>query len=676
MAGYEIGISGLHAAQLALDVVGNNLANGATEGYHRQTVDLRPAEDAYTGGQQIGQGVSVAGIQRMIDKLLDGEIVSHESDMAQIQKELEALTTMESSFAELTTSGLSSAMDNFFNSLNQLAATPTDVNLQSLVVSGAETLANQLRNLSSVARDLDEQTYTEAQDTIKDVNIVTGQIADLNKRIAALGVQGKATNNLQDQRDQLITKLSQMIGIKTYRQEYDVMDVMVGDTSMVLGANSTKLSIGLVENGGNYDLGVTPAGQDSYNTRVEGGRIGGLISLRNTIIRDISSSLDTLAQNIIQETNHLQVQGVGSSGSFQRLYGWTMTETDVDQFVPPATTGDISLRLTDSSGAVTRHTIHVDANTSTLASVAADIAAIPGLNLNTGVNAGRLQIVANPGYSFDFLPGALALPSGYPAGPLAGAGAGADEAPPTIQILGTYTGDTNQTYTCTVQTTPPGGTQAIGNGTTELEVVDGSGMVVAKINLGDGYVPGTIAGVNEGLKIQFNSNGSSPGYLNDGDVFEIQALANSDTSGFLAATGINCFFSGVDAGSMAISEDLTTSPSRIAVSRSVEMTDSANALAMAEVGDTVFSDLNNLTPKSYYRNLATDVGNQISVTKTRQDNTSGVWKNLSDQRSQVSGVDMNDEAAKMLLFERMFQGMARYMNTVSKALDSLLALAS
>ena len=58
MAGYEIGISGLHAAQLALDVVGNNLANGATEGYHRQTVDLRPLEDVFTGGHQIGQGVS------------------------------------------------------------------------------------------------------------------------------------------------------------------------------------------------------------------------------------------------------------------------------------------------------------------------------------------------------------------------------------------------------------------------------------------------------------------------------------------------------------------------------------------------------------------------------------------------------------------------------------------
>ncbi len=674
MAGYEIGISGLHAAQLALDIVGNNLANGATEGYHRQSIDLRPVADVFTAGHHIGQGVSVAGIQRMIDKLLDGEIVSQESSMAQIQKELEALTTMESAFAELTTSALSSAMDDFFNSIHELASNPSDVNLQSLVVSGAETLANQLRNLAAVVTDLEDQTYSEARDTIEDVNMTTMQIAELNKRIASLGVRGQETNNLQDQRDQLITKLSQMIGIKTYRREYDVVDVVVGDTTVVLGSHYSRLGIGLVANNGEYDLAVTPEGQVAYDTKLSGGRIGGLISLRNVIIREISNQLDSLAETIIRKTNDLHVQGVGSAGSFQRLYGWTMTESDVDAFVPPVVDGAIHLRLTSPLGGVTRHTITIDADTSTLASVAADIAAIPGLDLNTGVNAGRLQIVANPGYSFDFLPGALALPSGFPSGPLAGSGPAPEQQPPKIQIRGNYTGDSNQTYTCTVATTPPGGTQAVGNGIMELEVRDGSGITVAKINIGSGYVPGTVVGVNEGIKIVLNTNGSSPGYLNDGEVFEIEALSDSDTSGFLSAVGINCFFSGVDATSIAISEDIHESGTRIAVSRSVEMTDSENALAMAEIGDISYSELNSLSPKSFYRALATDVGNQISVLKIRQENTQGVWRNLSEQRSQVSGVDMNDEAAKMLLYERMFQAMAKYMSTVSKTLDAVLAL--
>ena len=64
MASYEIGISGIHAAQKALNVIGNNLANAATEGYHKQEIDLRPAEDALSNGQMVGQGVEFSGIRR------------------------------------------------------------------------------------------------------------------------------------------------------------------------------------------------------------------------------------------------------------------------------------------------------------------------------------------------------------------------------------------------------------------------------------------------------------------------------------------------------------------------------------------------------------------------------------------------------------------------------------
>jgi len=59
MAGYEIGISGIRTAQRALDIIGNNIANAATEGYHRQDIDLRPADASYTGGFLLGQGVEI-----------------------------------------------------------------------------------------------------------------------------------------------------------------------------------------------------------------------------------------------------------------------------------------------------------------------------------------------------------------------------------------------------------------------------------------------------------------------------------------------------------------------------------------------------------------------------------------------------------------------------------------
>jgi len=676
MAGYEIGISGLHAAQSALEVVGNNLANAATEGYHRQRAELRPRPEVYSGGHMIGQGVEIDGITRMVSDFLDAEIVNQGSILKQIEKELEGLTTMESAFAELTTSAISSAIDDFFNSMHSLAASPSNVNMQSLVTSGAESLCNLVRNLGTVVNEMEDLAYTEAQSTVEEINLLTSQITELNDRIHSLSVRGKEVSNLLDQRGQLISQLAELVGITTYTKDYNVVDIVVGDVTVVLGARSTELAVGLVADGDDFNMGITAAGQNTYDTNISGGRMGGLISMYNTIASDVGERLDTLALTLIQQTNRLHVQGVGTDGSFDRLTGWTMSETDVANMVPPVTDGTIYIRLTDAAGNVTRHEVAVTAATSTLASVAADIAAIPGLDLNTGVNSGRLQIVANPGYTFDFLPGALAAPSDYPLGPLAGGPTG--EAAPDIRIHGVYSGTENQTYTCTVSTTPPASSLAIGAGTMELTVVDGNGVTVARINIGEGYKGGhdvdSIMGFDSGLKISLGANGSSPGFLNDGEQFEIQALADSDTSGFLAAVGINTFFAGVDATSIAVAEDIRNDTGRIAVSRSVELTDSENALRMGELGDTALEGLTGMDPKSYYRELATDVGNRIAVNKMRQDNAHGIWRNLSQQRAEVSGVDMNDEAAMMLVFERMFQAMAKYMNAISRSLDTILGM--
>ena len=95
---------------------------------------------------------------------------------------------------------------------------------------------------------------------------------------------------------------------------------------------------------------------------------------------------------------------------------------------------------------------------------------------------------------------------------------------------------------------------------------------------------------------------------------------------------------------------------------------------MGGVGDTAMGSLDGLTLKEYYRELATDVGNQIAVMEMRHDNTSGVLRNLVNQRDATSGVDINEEATKMLVFERMFQAMARYINVISDTLDSVIAI--
>jgi len=125
MDSYSIAMSGLSAAQKGLDIIGNNMANAATDGYHRQRIELVPAYLAQVGDVIFGGGVDVAGITRMIDTLLEQEILRQQSLLGQVSQEFVTLRTVENAFGELSgSSGLSAAIDGFSTHCKTLAPTP------------------------------------------------------------------------------------------------------------------------------------------------------------------------------------------------------------------------------------------------------------------------------------------------------------------------------------------------------------------------------------------------------------------------------------------------------------------------------------------------------------------------------------------------------------------------
>ncbi len=661
MGGLEIGISGIHAAQSALDIIGNNIANAATEGYHRQRPDLRPLDDVYTNGLLVGQGVEVKEVERLINKLLEEEIINKESSLKQIERELDTLVMLESSFGELSTSALSTTLDNFYNSLHRLSEEPVSTVYKSQVVSNAQTLSNLFHNIGHVINDVFNESFREAQNAVKDINELAEQIAEWNLNISNTISKGDDPNNLMDQRDRLLNDLGRLVGIDIERKERGVVDVIVGDIPLVVGTMANEVKSGLDYRNDKYYLGLSLETIENYDTSIEGGRIGGLVSLYNSIIPDIDDKLDKLTGNIITQTNKLHIQGVGSHGSFTKLDGWALTATTVDELEPAITAGEnVYFRVTNiATGAVTRSSITVNAG-DTLAAVAANISGIA--NLNASVASGKLEIVADGGFEFDFLPGVLQEPQNAVI---------ASAAPPDIDVSGNYSGTDNEVYTCTV-TSP--GASTIGTGTITVEVRDSGANLITTLSLGSGYESASWVDIEKGIKIKFGSNGTNPGELTNGDTWDIEALADSDPAGLLTATGLNAFFVGTDANSIDVVDEVANDFSRIAISRTVEMTDNENVLRMAQLGDATQSDLEDMTTREYYRTLATNIGEQIGFKQLQEENVFGVWRSLSEQRDNVSGVDMNDEATKMMMFERMFKGMAKYMNTVQKSLNELMNL--
>ena len=302
MLDFSIGLSGLDAAQKALNIIGNNIANSATEGYHRQRIDFSPAYSSQRGAVLIGGGVDIKSITRVIDSFLEQEILRQQSSLGHVSQEFGTLRTIENIFGEFSTegSGLNVAIDEFFNSLQDLSANPAETIWQSQIVSDAEAMANQFRTIGEFLNTLETQIRLEAENTIDYINTLTSQIAEFNDKIEAIEMPGGNANNMRDQRDQYISELSELIGVQTISRPYGVVDVSAGEIPLVIGVSVNQLETSLNENG---DLGISITGSSNYTTNVQGGKIGGLLSLKNELVSDIHDNLDLLAVALIQQIN-------------------------------------------------------------------------------------------------------------------------------------------------------------------------------------------------------------------------------------------------------------------------------------------------------------------------------------------------------------------------------------
>lgn len=653
MSNYTIGLSGLNAAYTAMDTIGNNIANAATEGYHRQTVEFVPASSVQSAGVTVGGGVEVASLRRMVDDLLESEITRQQSVYGQVNQELSTLSSVETSFGEFSDSGgLNETIDAFFEALEGLAAHPLENIYRNETISNAEVLASEFRRMGSFLTDLQDQIVLGAQNAADSMNQLIQQVAELNGQIQNIEINGGQANNLRDYRDQLIKDLSELTEVEVLSREYGAVDVSIGGLPVVTGSISLEITVRL---DADNTLGVYPGESDGGELQLSGGRIGGLLSLKNDILATLQDDLDTLASGIIQQINQIHVQGVGMDGAFSELSGWAMPSEDLTEAQTTISDGTFYIRVIDTTtGDVERYAIDVDVSSATpdtMTSIAAKIDAIAGLNASMAGT--QLNVVSDLGYSFDFTPAVLPEPS---VSNLTAA------SPPEVAVSGIYVDDTNETFTFTVS-----GTGSVGNGNLRLDVTNTAGDVVSTINIGTGYAAGDVIEMANGIEFSVGL-----GDLNNGDTFEIEAFANTDTSGFLAAAGLNTFFSGSGASDMAVCRAVAADPDRIATAVNADLADNEAALRLARIQDDAADSLEGLTPNEYYQRIVANLGQDVALKESQQANIEAMLNNLNQQRSEISGVNINDEAAQLLVFQQTFQAVAKYLTTLQDSMAVLM----
>ena len=651
---FSTGLSGLRTAQRAIDLIGTNISNAATEGYHKQTLRLAPVSFGTDGdGQQYG--VKVVEALRAVDELLENEHFRQQPLYGQTERELSILQTIESAFGEIGSEGLGTSIDEYYNALQELSSQPNSLVLREQAVWAADSMCTHLRGMGTFLANLEQQVVTEAENVVEEVNDLAGRVAELNREITILTLRGANPNVLLDQRDQAVNELGRLIEINVSADATweNALDILAVGTSLTISNMSSRLGVGITNDN---KLGVGAAGSVLYSIQCEGGTLGGLMTLRNDIIPALRSELDALATEIAGQMNALHVQGVGSSGPFTQLDGWSVSEDDAfEDWTADLSAGSLYVRVTNSeTGKTERHTINV-----TLDQAIADVvAALDGLEDADGTaalsasmvnGALHLEVTDSSKFTFDFLPAPLAQTDAVnwtgSAVPVAG---------------GVYTGAANDTYTFTAS-----GTGTVGSGDLSLEVRDSGGNLLTTLNIGDGYAPNETIQVHEGITLAIS------GDVADGDSFTTAALARSDETGLLAAAGVNVLFRGDSAANLGVRRDVMNNPALLAASLGSDLMDNANIIRMAAVGETQWQGLGGKTPADAYRALVTGVGQDVAARDARLESLDAVERQLSARRDELGAVDINEEAARLMIFQRMFEASARFLSTQFKTVEML-----
>jgi len=200
-----------------------------------------------------------------------------------------------------------------------------------------------------------------------------------------------------------------------------------------------------------------------------------------------------------------------------------------------------------------------------------------------------------------------------------------------------------------------------------VEVRSGAGELVRTLNVGTGYAAGDALAVADGLSVAI-----SQGTLNDGEQFTFEALADSDPTGLLAAAGLNTFFVGDSAETMAVAESIRQSASRLATTLSTDGIGNLNVRRMLDAARAPAEALGGETTAGACRNLVSTIGQWVALRQARSNTFESILRELTNRRDDLGGVDINEEAANLLVFERMFQGAAKYLAAVDQAYQVLM----
>ncbi|WP_374287446.1 flagellar hook-associated protein FlgK [Desulfovibrio desulfuricans] len=698
---FNVGQTAINASQAWISVTGSNIANADTEGYTRRYVDQRDAGTIVSSPGGEGQGVNAQQVLRYFNSFLESAYVKQSTNSSRWSEQENIMGSVESLFNESNRSGVNSAMNAFFTAWQTLALRPGDTASRESLLSNADNLSDMLTSTAEGVKSLQSQMDVSIGQSVDRVNSLAKSIASLNKQIGATTVDGVSNPNaLLDQRDQMVRELATLADVKTVDNGGGNFTVSLSTGQpLVQGTNTNELQVLPARAENNLTVGSTYAGNvqfdgtDSHEYTLEvvsGGNAAAAGTAGNPSFRVSLDGGKTWLRDESGNELHYEIStsGGGSTDSVQVKnlkisFDSTTNFTQGDKFDIVPKTGLYWIEPTRGPQNITPQ-VYFD-----------------GTDNTDRVSGGKLATYFNVrddncGRYLDELD-ATAKSLIWEVNRIHSQGAG-------TSLLDYAQGQQGVSNT----TVPLGSAQAVLPDSSRLQAGNvnfyfynkttgeyvSSGQLdfdtatagVQNFDPTKHSLTDVAAAINNTFPTQLSAS------IQDGKLIintaagsNLQFALGTDSTGMMAALGVNTFFTGTDASSIAVSSQLHSNVNYIAAGQvngqqQINKGDNVNATAIGKLADTnvtistVWKTTSNQTISQYYASLVTTVGADTKLAKTNSDYHSTLTSDLSDQVSSASGVNLDEEMANLIKYQHSYTAAAKLITTADQMLQTLLGM--
>ena len=621
------GVSGLLAFQQALDVTSNNIANSATPGYSVENIELTPQPGQPTAGGYLGSGVAVQGITRAYSELLAQQVRSSQAGYSSANTLATQAGQIDNMLSSSST-GLTASLQSFANALQTLSGSPSSTASRQALLSQAQALVQQINGYNSQLATYGSSLEQQISSDVGQVNSIAKGIASLNTQIAADLAGGKTPNQLMDQRDTLVDQLSQYVSVNTAIEGNGAMDVYVGSgQALVTGSIAQQLTAMPSQyNATQYDIGLSSAGGTTdVTSEISGGELGGLLNARSQVLDPTQGALGLISVGLASIMNQAQQSGMDLSGA----QGQPMFAVGGVQSAPSSN---------NSGGA-------------TLAVTRTNLSALTGDN-----------------YALSFVGGAWSLQDVNTGQSLALSGAGTAASPfqaAGISIVVNGAPASGDSYLIQPTEAAPAGLALLLTSPAQIAAASLAQTGASAGNTGSGTISAaTIAQPASWVPDTYTLSFSNP------TQYQLTNSGGTVVASGAYSAGQPITFNGAQVtvnGVPAAGDSFTIQSSTAANSG-----DNSNVLAtIAALGArTLSGGTTSLT--SAANNLVTQIGVLTQQAQANASAQQSVNQDATTERSNLSGVNLDAQAAKMLQYQQAYQAMAQVIQASGTMFNSLM----